>query len=322
MKKIVDDERLIVKCCSLYYDENLGQKEIADILKISRPTVSRLLKAGRVSGIVEVKIHNYSDKEFRDLEKALEQRFDLREAIVVQDKAEEFNQKNEIGYAVANYLMRIVKKGDRVGVSMGTTIKQAARYVDVTRPVKAVFVPLIGGVGQVASDIHPNQIAMDLANSFSGSVKLLHAPAMITNPALIEQLKEDEGLHEVLEEMDHLNIALVGVGSPLDPKSSVMASGYFNEEKLKSLGKFNAVGDICLQFYDDYGNTEPFICNQNVFGIDITRLKRISIVIGAVANESKWEAVLGAIRGGFINVVVMNTACAIRILKETEELNA
>lgn len=322
MKKIVDDERLIVKCCSLYYDENLGQKEIADILKISRPTVSRLLKAGRVSGIVEVKIHNYSDKEFRDLEKALEQRFDLREAIVVQDKAEDFNQKNEIGYAVANYLMRIVKKGDRVGVSMGTTIKQAARYVDVTRPVKAVFVPLIGGVGQVASDIHPNQIAMDLANAFSGSVKLLHAPAMITNPALIEHLKEDEGLHEVLEEMDHLNIALVGVGSPMDSKSSVMASGYFNEEKLKSLGKFNAVGDICLQFYDDYGNTEPFICNQNVFGIAIARLKRIPIVIGAVANESKWEAVLGAIRGGFINVVVMNTACAIRILKETEELNA
>jgi DNA-binding transcriptional regulator LsrR (DeoR family) len=322
MKKIVDDERLIVKCCSLYYDENLGQKEIADILKISRPTVSRLLKAGRENGIVEVKIHNYSDKEFRDLEKAIEQRFDLREAIVVQDKAEEFNQKNEIGYAIANYLMRIVKKGDRVGVSMGTTIKQAARYVDVTRPVKAVFVPLIGGVGQVASDIHPNQIAMDLANAFSASVKLLHAPAMISNPALIEQLKEDEGLHEVLEEMDHLNIALVGVGSPRDPKSSVMASGYFNEEKLKSLGKFNAVGDICLQFYDDWGNTEPFICNQNVFGIDITRLKRIPIVIGAVANESKWEAVLGAIRGGFINVVVMNTACAIRILKETEELNA
>jgi len=322
MKKIVDDERLIVKCCSLYYDENLGQKEIADILKISRPTVSRLLKAGRESGIVEVKIHNYSDKEFRDLEKALEQRFDLREAIVVQDKADEFNQKNEIGYAVANYLMRIVKKGDRVGVSMGTTIKPTARYVDVTRPVKAVFVPLIGGVGQVASDIHPNQIAMDLANAFSGSVKLLHAPAMIQNPVLHESLKTDEGLHEVLDEIDRVNIALVGIGSPTDSKSSMMATGYFDEDKLKSLSKFNAVGDICLQFFDDEGNTEPFICNQNVFGISIKQLKRIPIVVGAVANEAKWEAVLGAIRGGFVNVVVMNTACANRILEETEEQDA
>lgn len=322
MKKIVDDERLIVKCCSLYYDENLGQKEIADILKISRPTVSRLLKAGRESGIVEVKIHNYSDKEFRDLEKALEQRFDLREAIVVQDKADEFNQKSEIGYAIANYLMRIVKKGDRVGVSMGTTIKQAARYVEVTRPVKAVFVPLIGGVGQVASDIHPNQIAMDMANAFSGSVKLLHAPAMIQNPILYESLKTDEGLHEVLDEIDHVNIALVGIGSPTDSKSTMMATGYFNEEKLKSLSKFHAVGDICLQFFDDDGNTEPFICNQNVFGLPIKRLKRIPIVVGAVASEEKWDAVVGAIRGGFVNVVVMNTACANRILKETEDQNA
>ncbi len=318
MKKIVDDERLIVKCCSLYYDENLGQKEIADILKISRPTVSRLLKAGRESGIIEVKIHNYSDKEFRDLEKALEQRFDLREAIVVHDKADEFNQKNEIGYAIANYLMRIVKKGDRVGVSMGTTIKHAARYVDVTRPVKAIFVPLIGGVGQIASDIHPNQIAMDLASAFSGGVKLLHAPAMMQDPALIQHLRQDEGMQEVFEEMDRINIALVGVGSPMDSKSTMMATGYFDETKLKSLGKFHAVGDICLQFFDEEGNTEPFICNQNVFGLPIKQLKRIPIVVGAVASAAKSEAMIGAIRGGFVNVVVMNTACAIRILKETE----
>jgi DNA-binding transcriptional regulator LsrR (DeoR family) len=122
--------------------------------------------------------------------------------------------------------------------------------------------------------------------------------------------------------MDHLNIALVGIGSPLDSKSSMMATGYFNEDKLKSLSKFHAIGDICLQFYDDQGNTEPFICNQNVFGIEIGRLKRIPIVIGAVANESKWEALLGAIRGGFINVAVMNTSCARRLLNETEDDHA
>ena len=28
MRKIVDDERLIFKCCSLYYQDEIGQKEI------------------------------------------------------------------------------------------------------------------------------------------------------------------------------------------------------------------------------------------------------------------------------------------------------
>ncbi len=32
MKKIVDDNRLIYKCCYLYYMDGLGQKEICDQL--------------------------------------------------------------------------------------------------------------------------------------------------------------------------------------------------------------------------------------------------------------------------------------------------
>ena len=43
MKKI-SDSRLMMKCCSMYYEDNLNQKEIANILGISRPTVSRILK--------------------------------------------------------------------------------------------------------------------------------------------------------------------------------------------------------------------------------------------------------------------------------------
>lgn len=54
MRKIVDDMRLLVKCCSLYYRDNLGQEEICEILGVSRPTVSRLLKLGREKGIVKI----------------------------------------------------------------------------------------------------------------------------------------------------------------------------------------------------------------------------------------------------------------------------
>ena len=54
MKKIVDDNRLIYKCCYLYYMDGLGQKEICDQLGISRATVSRLLKAGKENGVVRI----------------------------------------------------------------------------------------------------------------------------------------------------------------------------------------------------------------------------------------------------------------------------
>ena len=34
MKKVIDDTRLIFKCCSLYYQDRKGQQEICDILGI------------------------------------------------------------------------------------------------------------------------------------------------------------------------------------------------------------------------------------------------------------------------------------------------
>ena len=70
MKKVVDDPRLIYKCCYLYYKENLSQAQICDQLGVSRATVSRLLKAGREKEIVRREIR----KEDKRREKKLKEK--------------------------------------------------------------------------------------------------------------------------------------------------------------------------------------------------------------------------------------------------------
>lgn len=58
MKKLVDDLRLIYKCCSLYYEEQKGQQEICESLGVSRHSVSRMLKSGKELGIVRIEVIN------------------------------------------------------------------------------------------------------------------------------------------------------------------------------------------------------------------------------------------------------------------------
>lgn len=53
MKKLIDDKRLMIKACDLYYNENKTQQQIAEILGISHPTVSHLL-----SGAIKEKVLN------------------------------------------------------------------------------------------------------------------------------------------------------------------------------------------------------------------------------------------------------------------------
>ena len=83
MKKIIDDVRLIFKCCSLYYLDGLGQKEICETLGISRPTVSRMLSIGKERGIVRIEIQNPDNIAYGRMERDLEQKYGLQEVIVV-----------------------------------------------------------------------------------------------------------------------------------------------------------------------------------------------------------------------------------------------
>ena len=58
MGKMSEDLRLMLKCCTLYYEKEMGQGEIAKKINISRPTVSRLLKQAKWDGIIKLQINN------------------------------------------------------------------------------------------------------------------------------------------------------------------------------------------------------------------------------------------------------------------------
>ena len=306
MKKLMDDMRLIVKCCMLYYEEDLNQEKISQELGLSRPTVSRMLKEARESGIVEIRINSPINSNYRSVERQMEKLLGLKEVIIVDDKKDPLSQKVELGYAAARYLERVLKDKDIIGVSMGTTIKEVARFVRDSHMVNTTFLPIIGGVGQIRMDIHPNQIAMDLARAFGGNFKLLHAPAVISDIGIKENFKTEKGIKQILDIIDKVTIALVGIGVPTEKSSTMMATGYFNEADMETLRKKKAVGDICLQFFDINGDTSQFEFNKKVFGIELSRLKKIGRVVGIAGSVEKVDAIIGAARGKYINVLVTN----------------
>ncbi len=83
MRKRVDDVRLIFKFCSLYYQDGIEQREICQILGISRPTVSRMLSAGKAQGIVKIEIRNPDTLLYGQVEHKMEKKFGLQEVIIV-----------------------------------------------------------------------------------------------------------------------------------------------------------------------------------------------------------------------------------------------
>ena len=312
MKKIFDDKRLMIRVCDLYYNKGLKQEEIARRMEISRPTVSRIISNARKEGIVKIEVVNPFQHNYFQTERELEDKYGLKEVIISDDYLDDAEGKYHLGQACAKYLQRTLADDEIVGISMGRTIKQVSPHIKFEKFSNINFIPLLGGMGQVGIEYHCNQIVIDFARAFGGKFHLLHAPAYISDEDLMKSLKKDIHISQVFDLMENITTAVVGIGTEMEG-STMMESEYYNREDIREFKSLGIVGDVCLQMYDINGNTDyPY--NNHIFGYDIKNLRKIRRSIGVASGEEKIEAIYGAIKGGFVNVLVTDNLTARMLL--------
>jgi DNA-binding transcriptional regulator LsrR (DeoR family) len=114
--------------------------------------------------------------------------------------------------------------------------------------------------------------------------------------------------------MKRMDMALVGIGYP-NEYSSITATGYYDEEAIEELKRRQVAGDICMQFFDEKGDTSLYSADNNVIGIDIAYLTKVSCCVGIAGGMDKLKAIRGAICGGYINRLITDCDCARALLE-------
>jgi len=294
----------------MYYLNSLSQNEIADNLRISKSAVSRLLKEGREKGIITFHIKELGDR-WSSLEEKLERAFKLKEAVVVSDEGIDSAEliKKKVAKAAALLLQRRIREKDIVAVSWGTTLAEVAKVLDPSFHLNIEVVPLVGGVDSKGRDIHSNEIARRMSEAFGGRYYVLNAPVIVNNLAVKKALEKEKSIKAVIEKAKLANMAVVGIGIP-KANSTMVKRGYFSAKEFAELAKKGAVGDICTNFYDIQGNICEFSLDNKRIGLGLKELKLIPNVIGVASGKEKVEAILGALRGGYINMLVTNKRVA------------
>jgi len=117
----------MVKVARLYHEHRVRQPEIARRLHVSQARVSRLLKQAELDGIVRTTVVVPAGVQTA-LEEGLEQRYGLREAVVVEllDDSEATITR-DLGTATARSLEASLTGGDIVGISSSTAASSASR---------------------------------------------------------------------------------------------------------------------------------------------------------------------------------------------------
>ena len=297
----IENMRILSKVAHMYYEEGYTQAEIAANIGVSRSLISKFLTKARELGIVEIIIHDAVHK-YRQLERELEKLYNIREVVCIESIGLE-STKKQLGEATAEYLFRILKDGQIVGFSSGTTLYEVAQAINGYHTYESsTVVPLVGGIGNERVDVHSNTIVAKVGSALQANYKLLHLPVMVDTKEAKEVLKRQQSIRNILEMGEQVDVAVVGIGG--SPEHSTIVKSYLGFEHERVAGCSDIVGDICYNFIDQNGNPVENDWNERVISIEIEKLRKLPLVIGVAAGIEKVEAIKAALRGNLIQVLI------------------
>jgi DNA-binding transcriptional regulator LsrR (DeoR family) len=313
-----DQLRLLTKVARMYHERGLRQPQIAAQLHISQPRVSRLLKQAAEMGIVRTMVVPPT-AVYTDLEDAIERRYGIADVVVV-DAAGDGDEDviPALGAAAAVYLETTLTGGDRVGISSWSATLLATVEAMRPRPVRVAeeVVQLIGGVGSAEAQVQATRLTGRLAELTGARPLFLPAPGLVGSASARATLASDRLVADVMAAWDRLTTLLLGVGS-LHPSPLPRNSGNaIAEEEQDGLRRAKAVGDICLRFFDEWGQPVPSTLDERVLGITAAQLRRVSRRVAVAGGQRKYAAIRAALRGGWLNVLITDLSVARRLAEE------
>lgn len=311
----ISDPRLLAKAGALYYLRGQTQQQIADRLRVSRPSVSRMLEEARRQGIVQITIAPVGGTA-GDLEAELETRFGIREAVVTAAAPDGADPVQHIGAAAAGYLQRTASSGATLGLTWGTTLGEMVRAL-VPAPLRgATVVQMLGGIGPAQAEAHAADLTRRLARLLEADLQLIQAPGIVATEAVRDALLGDPQIHDAVEAIRGVDVAFVGIGAlstnpVLEPGAG---AGVVPEGLREALAEAGAVGDVALRFFDADGGAVPCPLDERLIGVDLDTLHALPHVVGVAGGPAKADAIRAVLRAKLLDVLITDAETAALLL--------
>lgn len=303
----------LIDVARMYYEDNLTQSDIAEKTGFSRPKVSRMLAESRELGYVKFYIvddlHNSTYYEKRFLEA-----FKLDGIKIIQVPSSDNAISREITIKkAAEYIIQFVNDGDTIGVGWGDTLLDIAKNLPYLNLRNCNIVQLCGNIDDVKSSSKANEIIQIASEKFSAQVSMLPCPAVVDSPIICEVLAHDAKTNQILMMAKNADVMLANIALP-DTSSCLARTGYLKTEDLKLLKEKDAAGSICCRYYNQNGEVCDSTIDNRTIAVKLEDIKKAPCVIICATSPVKATALLGALRGGLINVLVLDAITANEIL--------
>jgi DNA-binding transcriptional regulator LsrR (DeoR family) len=306
---------LLVQIAESYYIKNKSQSEIAELFGISPSKVSRLLSRARDEGVVRISVVHPRGRN-KEFERALYEKFSLKEAIVATGWVDVFDKEEvtyKIGKVAAPYIDELIRPGMVIGVGHSDSV---AALISALKPLATpryiTIVQVLGEYDIQHGSSHSAEVNRMMAKMYTGTSYYLNAPTLVEDISVAEALWRSRGVSEVLPFYKRLDMMLVGVG-PLHG-SPLQANGLLRARHIEQLEAAGAVGDICGHFFAEDGSLVDDAYPGQIIAISWEQLRRCPHVVAVAAGDNKVKALRALLESRIIHMLVTNERTAQLIL--------
>lgn len=298
---------LMIRAAWYYYMENYTQQRISELLGVSRARVIGLLEKARQTGVIQFRIRQDGNRYIK-AEQDLISRFGLKDVFTVPKADSLANLNESIAQAAAMYIIRRLKGGDFLNVGYGDTTSRVLNYLAMAAEKPLNVVSLTGGVSYYLPNAN--------SNVFNARLHLIPSPLLLSSPDLREAMRQEPVVEEIYRMIPLSHMSVVGIGSMSD-QATIVKNGIFNGNDFTVLKLQGAVGDILSHFMDKNGDLVAMDQEDRLMSTRLEDLRKLENVVGVAGGPSKLDAILAALRGGYLDVLITDEETARSLLEQS-----
>lgn len=311
-----DELRLALRAATMYHLDGATQAQIAAKLGVSRPTAGRLVAKARANGLVRIEIHvpeEISGSVHTDLERRLEEKYGLDEALVVTSNIDDGGGRYDaVGRAAAGVLTRRVQPEHTVGFTWGPETVAVAQALSSRGSRCSLVVQLDGSMSAAEYQTGVDFVLGRCAEQLQAATMRLNAP-LYADPATVVALQNDSIMSRALEAGRSADLMFFGLG-PVSTSTTLFEGSFLAQAELTELDHLGAVGEIGGRFFDENGADIEGSLGARTMSVPLDDIRRCANTLLISGGARKHAAVRAALRGRLATVLVTDIACAAYLL--------
>lgn len=299
------EDKLLTKVAWYYYIEGYTQQEIGEYLSIPRLRVNRLLDKARKAGIIQFSVRE-GDSKRMIVERELITQFGLKDAFVVPSPLNEQDINESVAQAAAMYIHERLEKTGYINMGYGDTSSRILNHLANICEFPVNVVSLTGGVNYYLPNTR--------SSIFNAKLYLTPAPLLMASEDIVKAMEQEPNVKQIRHMATLAQMSIVGIGG-VDSNATLLTNGTLNHSDVLLLSMQGAVGDMLCHFIDKDGNVIQSSLERRLMSTPLEQLKEMNNSIGVAGGSTKSEAILAALKGNYLDVLITDEATATNVLR-------